>query len=162
MIAVSTAAANSAAAADHNPRHVSRSLLLFCVRVAAAERQNVRPRVREPMTEDGIVEAMSGHSARNVELIRLIRSKGADLDVVRRIDLHFFAPSETSASKLAKSLGEAGLLNVFHAPSSSSKWNVEGQVEQSVTAVVQPSFVEWHVRVAAEHGATFDGWGTSL
>ena len=33
--------ANSAAAADGNPRRVSRSLLLFRVRVAAAERQNV-------------------------------------------------------------------------------------------------------------------------
>lgn len=115
------------------------------------------------MTEIEIAESVAGHSARNHELVRLITSKGADLELARRIDLHFWAPSESSAGQLAQALRNAGLANVFHASSNgATRWNVEGQVHQPVTSVVEPQYVERFVRLAAEHAAAFDGWGTSL
>ena len=115
------------------------------------------------MDESKIQKSIEGHLARNRELKKLIANKGVDPEKKRIIDLHFWASSEGAANDLALALKDAG-----HGAASrgrvdgSDLWNVETQVEASPLAVTTPFFVERLVRLAADHDAEFDGWGTAI
>lgn len=116
------------------------------------------------MTSSQIVQSILDHAARNRDLVQLIESKGADLDALRLIDLHFRASDQSGAAALALELERAGLQRVVagQPDDDDANWNVEGQLHASVQQVVQNQFVTRFVRLAAAHRAEFDGWGTSL
>jgi hypothetical protein len=113
---------------------------------------------------DSVVNSAAAHAARNRELVALISKKGGDLTVRRVIDLHFWAPDEGSAERLADALRACGVGEVIsnRTESDSSLWNVEGQILASVDQVVADDFVERLVSLAGSHRSDFDGWGTSL
>jgi regulator of RNase E activity RraB len=109
--------------------------------------------------------AIHGHHARNRELLQLIADKGADPNLSRRIDLHFWASSENAARKLAAALEARGYLAVSvnrAVADDASLWNVEANVHAAPRSVVAPSFVEDLSRLAASYNGEFDGWGTSI
>jgi regulator of RNase E activity RraB len=113
---------------------------------------------------DSVASSVAAHAARNRELVTLISRKGGDLTARRVIDLHFWAPDEGSAGRLADALRAFGVGEVVsnRVESDSSLWNVEGQILASVDQVVADDFVECLVSLARAHQADFDGWGTSL
>jgi hypothetical protein len=115
-------------------------------------------------SESDIQTAIERHHIRNRELQELIASKGIDLALPRSIDLHFWASSEAAAHNLVRVLEAEGYSPVVTNPSVSDPalWNVEAQVEASPLRIVEPYFVEKLVRLAAENGGEFDGWGTSI
>jgi regulator of RNase E activity RraB len=111
-----------------------------------------------------IEQEIQKHSARNRELLKSIASKGADAAVLRPIDLHFWAANEAAARRLSAALEQRGYSPVSTNASVDDPllWNVEVNIEASPLSVVAPSFVETLVRLASEHDAVFDGWGTSI
>ena len=113
---------------------------------------------------DSVADQVAAHAARNRELVALIVKKGGDLTSRRAIDLHFWAPHELSARRLADALREFGLDKVTsnQTETDPSLWNVEGAILASVDDVVADAFVERLVTMAAAHDADFDGWGTHL
>jgi hypothetical protein len=115
------------------------------------------------LSESQIKEAIEGHLAQNRELEKLITEKGVDLTKTRTIDLHFWALNEKSAHDLALALDALGYPTSIKARVGNSElWNVESQVEASPLGVTAPFFVERLVRLAQDHGAEFDGWGTAI
>jgi regulator of RNase E activity RraB len=113
---------------------------------------------------DSVADQVAAHAARNRKLVALIVKKGADRTARRAIDLHFWAPDELSARRLADALREVGVDKVAsnQTEADPSLWNVEGEISASVDDVVADAFVERFVTLAAAHGADFDGWGTAL
>ena len=115
------------------------------------------------MRVSDIETVIAGHAARNQELCRLIKSKGADLAVNRTIDLHFWADGELAANRLAKALRERGWPHVkLNSTEDDDVWNVEVQIEASVLEVVDPGLTEELARLAIDNQSEFDGWGTSI
>jgi regulator of RNase E activity RraB len=115
------------------------------------------------MDESKIKELIEAHVARNRELKHMIAEKGIDLAEGRSVDLHFWASNEKAASDLALALEAIGYPTTKTSKSSGSDfWNVESQVEASPLAVTDPFFVERLVRLALDHEAEFDGWGTAI
>src|SRR5437879_5123832 len=111
-----------------------------------------------------IENSIQAHHARNRELLKLIASKGADPNVPRHIDLHFWASNEDAARNLSAALEERGYSRVAinRAAADTSLWNVETSVHATPLSVVAPVFVEDLVQLAATNGGEFDGWGTSI
>lgn len=115
------------------------------------------------MDESKIKELIQGHIARNRELKNLLAEKGIDLVETRIVDLHFWASNEKAANDLALALDLIGYPTTKTSRSNGSDlWNVESQVEASPLAVTDRFFVERLVRLAADHEAEFDGWGTAI
>jgi regulator of RNase E activity RraB len=111
-----------------------------------------------------IESIIEGHHARNRELLKSIATKGADPDVPREIDLHFWAWSEDSARKLSTALGARGYspISMNRAVADPSLWNVETRVQASPVSVAAPAFIEDLARLADANDGEFDGWGTSI
>ena|SRR5258708_6208980 len=109
-------------------------------------------------------DSIQAHHARNRELLKLIASKGADPNVPRDIDLHFWASNEDAARTLAAGLEARGYSRVARnrAVADTSLWNVETSVHATPLSVVAHVFVEDLVRLAAANDGEFDGWGTSI
>jgi regulator of RNase E activity RraB len=116
------------------------------------------------MEASEIESAIQAHGARNRELLELIASKGADPNVPRDIDLHFWASNENAARKLSAALEARGYSPVAmkRAVADASLWNVETNAHAAPLVVAAPAFVEDLVRLAAANDAEFDGWGTSI
>jgi regulator of RNase E activity RraB len=110
---------------------------------------------------ESIIDA---HHARNRELLKLIASKGADPNVTRDIDLHFWTFSEDAARRLCSALEARGYSPVRwnRADADPSLWNVETRVQASPVSVTAAAFVEDLARLADNHDGEFDGWGTSI
>ena len=119
---------------------------------------------KNQLSESDIQKAIQSHLARNLELKKLIVSKGVGLDERRTIDLHFWAYGEGAAHDLVVALETAGYSVSVSKPSEGdpSLWNVESQLKTSPLEVTTPLFVERLVRLAADNRAEFDGWGTSI
>src|ERR1051325_2911589 len=70
---------------------------------------SLRPSSGDYVMPQAELESRIGkHRARNTELVRLIESKGASIDEPRRIECHFWAPSELAAEQLANELETRG------------------------------------------------------
>src|SRR3989442_14136775 len=111
-----------------------------------------------------IEDSIQAHHARNRELLKLIANKGADPNVARDIDRHFWTPNEDAARNLSADLRARGYSRVAinRAVADASLWNVETCVHATPLSVVAPVFVEDIVRLAAANDGEFDGWGTSI
>jgi regulator of RNase E activity RraB len=107
---------------------------------------------------------IEGHRARNRELLKSIASKGADPNLPRNIDLHFWTFSEDGARSLCTALEARGYSPVRRnrAVADLSLWNVETSIHASPASVAALAFVEDLARLADTHDGEFDGWGTSI
>jgi hypothetical protein len=106
------------------------------------------------------------HSARNEQLIAVLKKKVVSLTEARTIDLHFWAWSEAGARSIAGELGTRGIVIQRIAPAQCDTepdvWSVEASVERSVDTVTAAEFIREMITLAAKHSGEFDGWGTSV
>jgi hypothetical protein len=104
------------------------------------------------------------HHARNRELLKSIASKGADVNLPRDIDLHFWTFSEDGARSLCTALEARGFSPVHwnRANADPALWNVEARIQASPVSVAASAFVEELARLADTYDGEFDGWGTSV
>jgi regulator of RNase E activity RraB len=112
-----------------------------------------------------ISEDIAAQHARNAKLVENIISHGASLERERAIDCFFHTASEDVAIALSAVLQSHGICDISIAHSDeagSHPWTVQGSVTSSVSHFTSEEQVERFVRIAAEHDALFDGWGTSL
>ena len=107
---------------------------------------------------------LESHHARSRELLKLIASKGADPNLPRDIDLHFWTFGEDAARSLCTALEARGYSSVRwnRADADPSLWNVETCIQASPASVAAPAFVEDLARLADAHDGEFDCWGTSI
>jgi hypothetical protein len=117
----------------------------------------VKPRV--------IPEDIAAHHKRNAKLVENIVGHGASLERERAIDCFFHTATEDAAIALAAVLQSRAIcdLSISHSDEAGSHpWTVQGSITSSVSHFTSEAQVEHFVRLAAEHDALFDGWGTSL
>jgi regulator of RNase E activity RraB len=117
----------------------------------------VKPRV--------ISENIAAQHARNAKLVENIVDHGASLERERPIDCFFHTSSEDAAIALSAALQSHGVrdLSISHSDEASRHpWTIQGSVTSSISHFTSEEQVERFVRLAAEHDALFDGWGTSL
>ena len=116
------------------------------------------------MEENGILESIRGHEARNAALLEKLTENGVTLEEARPVDHHFWAPDQNSAALLAKALYERQYLvtaiGPAHEEGQAEVWDVSTQITRSPREAASSSLSEELVRLAAEFGATYDGWGT--
>jgi len=117
------------------------------------------------VTEDDIQAAIAGHRVRNVELGRVLASKGVELAEKRPVDVHFWADDQRDAALLARELFRIGFLVKLLCPSEDRKdgrWNIEAGALVPPDQVLGDHLTEQLVRMAANCGAVYDGWGTQV
>jgi hypothetical protein len=116
-----------------------------------------------PVSEAEIASEVEAHEARNRALLERIRELGAVLDAPRVIDCHFWAATREIAGTLIAKLQEKGLIELSATPpDAEGPWNVEGQLNETPSFVASRKVTEELVRLAAECGGQYDGWGTSV
>jgi len=114
-------------------------------------------------SEEEITREVKAHAARNAALLDRIRELGATLDSPRVIDYHFWAPTREAAGILVATLVDKGLTDLSATPpNAEGPWSVEGQLHESATFVASLKVTEELVRLAADSGGEYDGWGTSV
>src|SRR6478672_10390651 len=112
------------------------------------------------MTKEEFEDEVAVHQLRNKELLGMLRGEyEVDVSKPREIDHHFWAKDKQTADKLSKALSDKGFR--IHVDRSTGKlWAVEATVQQSPNEAVADAHVEQLVRIAADAGAQYDGWGT--
>lgn len=111
--------------------------------------------------------SVRGHSARNVELIANLRSRGVDVGSPRSIEHHFWSRTQRDAALLSHELYRRGFFLLVLAPAtpkvgSELKWNVEAGVKDTVEHAASDDVARELVEVAASFNSRYDGWGTSV
>ena len=118
------------------------------------------------MTQAEIQEAVAGHHARNMELLRQLQEREVSFDEWRTIEHHFWAPSHREAALLARALYSKGHLVITICPTDmhdgTKCWNVETERQESVLQATRGDVIEEFVRMADSLNAVYDGWGTSI
>lgn len=103
------------------------------------------------------------HRRRNVQLLRLLRSKHVNLDAAAFIEHHFWSSDHGSAVALAKSLYDCGYLILALSGDSNQPtgrvWNVEAGITQTPIEAASESTVTAMDKLAAKHKSEYDGWG---
>jgi len=121
-------------------------------------------RLKLPVTQKDIEEAIRGHRARNVELLKTVAESGVDLQEPRSIDCFFWSGTEEGARSLAMELSREGYRQVAISPPNerTDLWSVQGQTTTTPAAISDPVTVAELVEMAARHSSDFDGWGTEI
>ena len=118
------------------------------------------------MRHQTIEEAISAHESRNSELLRLFSDKHVDLGESRTIECHFWTWSRDDAFALATGLRNRGFRILTQTPAALTddphRWNIEGEIRQSIDLTMRREFIDELVRLAHSHNAAFDGWGTRI
>ena len=117
------------------------------------------------MDETVIQEDIAAHRRRNATLVEHIRERGGDTHRDRVIDCFFHTRTEDDAIALSRLLQCRRLRELSITRSEDADdhpWTVQGAITSPVAAFTALERVEEFVRIAAEHDAVFDGWGTSL
>jgi len=111
-----------------------------------------------------VEESVAARQVRNSALVESLQSRGVDVFEKRAIDLQFRAPSSAVAWKLSEMLGSHGFESTVRQapPGPGGRFDVLAQFNGSIMEVTAVGFVERYVKLAAEHSAEFDGWGTSV
>ncbi|PYJ10606.1 MAG: hypothetical protein DMF06_05810 [Verrucomicrobia bacterium] len=112
-----------------------------------------------------ISECIAAHHVRNAKLLENIVARGASLERERVIDCFFHTISEDAAIAFSAVLQAHGVREIsisYSDKADSHPWTVQGSIASSVSHFTSDAQVEHFVRIAAEHDAFFDGWGTSL
>jgi hypothetical protein len=117
-------------------------------------------------TEEEIESAVAGHRARNAELRLHLTRKGIALSEGRPVDVHFLADDQHDAAMLARELFKKGFLVKLLAPAgqdeSDGRWSVEAGALVPPDQILGERLTAQLVRMAADCGAVYDGWGTEL
>ena len=118
------------------------------------------------MIDDRVVQGdVAAHIERNAALVQQIKRRGGDTQRERNIDCFFHTRTEDDAIALSRALQACGLHELsitHHGDEGQHPWTVQGLVISSVAAFTAADRVEEFVRIAAQHEALFDGWGTPL
>ena len=117
------------------------------------------------MTENAIQQDIAAHRRRNSTLVQDISERGGDTQRERSIDCFFHTRSEDNAIALSALLHAQGFrdISITHSEDGGDHpWTVQGVLTCTVVAFTAPNCVEKLVRIAAQHDAVFDGWGTPL
>ena len=104
---------------------------------------------------------MRNHLSRSAALIRLIESKGANLDECRNVECHFWAPTEKAANDLADELRARGF-KTLRLNQLKGVWNLEVVISQSARVTASEQFTEYMTTTAERFEAVYDGWGTGI
>jgi len=111
-----------------------------------------------------IEEAILAHETRNEALRRLFQEKRVDLTEPRSIEFHFWTWSRDAAEALAADLTGRGFKILAQGPAAQKedrkRWNVEGEIRQSIDLTMRREVIEELVRLAGSHNSIYDGWGT--
>jgi Regulator of ribonuclease activity B len=121
--------------------------------------------VSTSVDESAIQEDIAAHHRRNATLVQQIRQRGGDSQRKRPIDCFFHTRTEDDAIALSRLLQSRGLRELSITGSeeaSDHPWTVQGTLTCSIAAFTGIERVEEFVRIAVQHDAVFDGWGTSL
>jgi hypothetical protein len=111
--------------------------------------------------EEFILREIAAHEVRNSALLDRLLELGTPLDAPRLIDCHFWVPTREQADALITKLLEKGLTGLSAAPPRDNEpWSVEGRLSVSPDVVASRVFTEEFVRLAANFGGKYDGWGT--
>jgi regulator of RNase E activity RraB len=114
-------------------------------------------------TSEAVDAVVAGHAPRNLELCKLLESKGVDPSAERLIEIHFWAHGERAAEKLALALRDRGWSETRRNETKDPGiWNVEARIRSSVLAVIDLAFTAELARLAGRNHGEFDGWGTSV
>src|SRR4051812_39198844 len=117
------------------------------------------------MTDQSVLEAdFRAHQERNRALMKELLSHGIGLGKERLVDLHFFAPTQESARKLAEALAqlkEHDLEQIEVGPTD-RLWSVTARLREQPLVVISEEFIWTFLRTADQFGCVFDGWGTAL
>jgi hypothetical protein len=109
---------------------------------------------------------LDAHAERNKELLRVFAEKQVNLGEPRSIDLHFWAWNQPSAIGLAHQLYKRGFMLLILMPAGlpddPERWNIEAGTKASITSVIAEEFTVELIELAANFGAEYDGWGTSV
>ena len=117
------------------------------------------------INERAVQEDVAAHMERNTALVQQIKGRGGDMQRERNIDCFFHTHTEDDAIAVSRALQACGLreLSITHRDDEGKRpWTVQGVVVSSVAAFTVADRVEEFVRIAAQHDALFDGWGTPL
>jgi len=111
-----------------------------------------------------IVSQVEGHIERNERLVARLRELGVSYEDTIDAEVHFWADSQKGASDLGSELYRLGyrVLVLGPAADGSQRWNLEAGIRATLESVVSRETIELLVRLAAESGASYDGWGTSV
>jgi hypothetical protein len=117
------------------------------------------------INERAAQEDVAAHMERNAALVQQIKGRGGDVERERNIDCFFHTHTEDDAIAVSRALQACGLreLSITHRHDEDNRpWTVQGVALSSVAAFTVGQRVEEFVRIAAQHDALFDGWGTPL
>ena len=117
------------------------------------------------IAESTIQESVYAHQRRNATLVQHITERGGDTQRDRSIDCFFHTRNEDAAIALSASLQSHGFRDISVTLSDDRgehPWTVQAVLTCTVAAFTAPKRVEELIRIAAQHDAVFDGWGTSL
>ena len=116
------------------------------------------------INERAVQEDVAAHIERNAALVEHIKSRGGNTQRERNIDCFFHTRTEDDAIALSRALQAFDLreLSITHRGDGGHPWTVQGVIISSVATFAVAHRVEEFVRIAAQHDALFDGWGTPL
>ncbi len=110
-------------------------------------------------------ESIKGHAVRNAALLKDLRLRGVDVSLSHSVEHHFWARDQRSAALLAQRLYELGHLILVISPvdeDGSKMWNVEAGIQRTLEDAGGERVTDELVRLAAQFGATYDGWGANI
>ena len=117
------------------------------------------------MTKAELKKQIDGHNRRNRELLEVLRSKGLNEEDQIDAEYHFWVDNHVNAVAFAKRLYDEGFLVLVISPvddNGGTTWNLEAQKTSSVKNAASANNTEYLVRMASNHDATYDGWGTRI
>ncbi len=88
------------------------------------------------------------------------------VDQPRSIEHHFWAPNQSNAVLLAKSMYDRGslvkLISPLELEGGGTIWGVDAEVLHSPRDAARATNAEEFVRLAAGFDSEYDGWGTNI
>jgi hypothetical protein len=114
------------------------------------------------LNEDQIRKSIRSQRQGNSVLEWLWNGLGIRMDVPRECGLFFLAPIGSDVRALAEALETSGLCTVEVVLVTPNQYCVQGVVVATPQSVCGDAVTEKLIRLAAEHGAIYDGCDTTL
>lgn len=110
---------------------------------------------------DSPAQEFARHMEKNAALRVRLADQGVDLSAHRPTDVVFHAETQHDAAVLGRELSQRGFLISLLSPQD-GRWVLEaGALITTADALGEP-FTQAMLQLAAQHGATYDGWGCDL
>jgi len=108
-----------------------------------------------------ILGGAGGGGEDDAGLIDRLRAGGVDLSSPIAVEHYLTLPNERMARQLVAKLGTSGAIVDLSPSLLGGSWNVRVTVSMVVTLERMEAMRQSLGAFAAEHGGTYDGWGTS-